>query len=131
MKKEVRQQLYGKYGGLCAYCGEKVTLKNMQVEHIIPKRYFSKHYYCNKTETVIVTDYDVDDMKNLNPSCRPCNNFKGVWSLEEFRFELEQQLQRARRYSVNFRMAEKFGLIQAEEKPIVFHFENHTLANNH
>ena len=123
MKKEIRKQVIEKCGGRCAYCGEEVTLKTMQVDHIIPKRYFSEHYYCNKKESIIVTDYDVDDMENLNPSCRKCNNFKGVWSLEEFRFEVEQQPKRARRYSVNFRMAERFGLIQTKESPIVFHFE--------
>lgn len=123
IKKETRQQVFEKCGGRCAYCAEEITLKTMQVDHIIPKRYFSEHYYCEVTEQVTKTDYDVDDMQNLNPSCRACNNFKGVWSFEAFRRELESQVARARRYSVNFRMAEKFGLIKVEEKPIIFYFE--------
>ena len=117
MKKGLRKQVYDKGEGRCAYCGEEVTLKNMQVDHIRSKRNFN---YGLRSE---IPDYSVDDIRNLNPSCRPCNNFKGVWSLEEFRRELESQAARARRYSVNFRMAENYGLIQVEERPIVFYFE--------
>lgn len=123
MKKEIRKQAHEKCGGRCAYCGEEVTLKTMQVDHIIPKKYFTERYWCSGLQEVITTDYDVDDMKNLNPSCRACNNFKGVFSLESFRQELGKQVERARRYSVNFRMAEKFGLVQVAERPIVFYFE--------
>ena len=123
MKKEIRKQAHEKCGGRCAYCGEEVTFKTMQVDHIIPKRNFTEHYYCPVLETVTKIDYDVDDARNLNPSCRKCNNFKTAMSLEQFRRELEAQVARARRYSVNFRMAEKFGLIQTEERPIVFYFE--------
>lgn len=123
MKKKIRKQVFEKCGGRCAYCGDEITLKTMQKDHIIPKRNFTEHYYCPVLEKVTKIDYDVDDIRNLTPSCRVCNNFKTAMSLEEFRRELESQIERARRYSVNFRMAEKFGLIQAEEKPIVFYFE--------
>lgn len=123
MKKEVRQQVHKKCGGRCAYCGEEVTLKTMQVDHIRPKRNF---HYGLRSE---IPDYDVDDIRNLNPSCRKCNNFKTAMSLEEFRQQLESQVDRARRYSVNFRMAEKFGLIRAEERSIVFYFERSSKPN--
>jgi uncharacterized protein (TIGR02646 family) len=126
MKKEVRKQVHEKCGGHCAYCGEDITLKAMQVDHIKPKRDYHRwsdgHYYCPVQGRIKVT-HGVDDIENLNPSCRKCNNFKTAMSLEEFRRELESQVARARRYSVNFRMAEKYGLIQAEERPIVFYFE--------
>ena len=117
MKKAVRLQALEKYKGHCAYCGDTITLKTMQVDHIRSKRNFS---FGLRSE---IPSYDVDDIRNLNPSCRPCNNFKTAMSLEEFRRELESQVARAIRYSVNFRMAEKFGLIQVEERPIVFYFE--------
>ncbi len=117
MKKAVRLQALEKYKGHCAYCGEEITLKTMQVDHIRSKQNFS---YGLRSE---IPEYGVDDIRNLNPSCRPCNNFKNVFSLEEFRRELESQVARARRYSVNFRMAEMFGLIQVEDEPIVFYFE--------
>jgi hypothetical protein len=40
-----------------------------------------------------------------------------------FRQEVQRQAERARAYSVNFRTAERFGLIQEVVKPVVFWFE--------
>jgi len=67
-----------------------------------------------------------NEIENLNPACRLCNNFKAVWSLEEFRRNLAQQVERARKYSINFRNAERFGLVQVVSSEIVFHFERAT-----
>jgi len=35
--KQKRIEIYSKYNGRCAYCGEEIQLKDMQVDHIIPK----------------------------------------------------------------------------------------------
>ena len=32
--KKIRQQVYDKYNGRCAYCGCKLEYKDMQVDHI-------------------------------------------------------------------------------------------------
>ena len=32
--KEVRQQVYDKYNGHCAYCGCELGIKDMQVDHL-------------------------------------------------------------------------------------------------
>lgn len=117
MKKQQRQQILEKYGNRCAYCGEDIDLKSMQVDHIRSQRNF---YFGRRSE---IPDYDVHSIQNLNPSCRKCNNFKTGMGLEEFRNELQKQVERARLRSVNFRMAEKFGQIQVNEKPIRFYFE--------
>ena len=37
MNKKQREQIYKKYNGRCAYCGEKIEYKDMQVDHIKPK----------------------------------------------------------------------------------------------
>lgn len=34
--KHIRQQVYEKYGGHCAYCGKALEYKDMQVDHMIP-----------------------------------------------------------------------------------------------
>ena len=78
----------------------------MQVDHI-------KASYCGGS----------DDMDNLNPACRPCNNYKLTYSIEELRHEISRQVDRARRYSVNFRLAERYGLIAITGNPVVFYFE--------
>lgn len=36
ISKKVRQLVYDKCGGHCAYCGKEIAYKDMQVDHIIP-----------------------------------------------------------------------------------------------
>jgi len=54
-----REIVYAKYNGHCAYCGCEITIKEMQVEHIIPK-----------------SRNGTDDLNNLTPSCKTCNTYK-------------------------------------------------------
>ncbi len=108
--KKVRDDVHLKYGGRCAYCGEDIERKGMHVDHI-------KAVHIGGT----------DDVNNLNPSCARCNNFKHSWTLEEFRHELSKQVDRARESSVNFRNAERYGLIKVVDIPIVFYFERHNI----
>jgi 5-methylcytosine-specific restriction endonuclease McrA len=103
---EMRGRVYAKYGGHCAYCGTAMIRPDMHVDHIHPQ-------YIG----------GVDDFENLNPSCRQCNNFKGVWSLEQFRHNLSKQVERARAYSVNFRNAERYGMVKVLSTEVVFYFE--------
>ncbi len=72
MKGIERKQVYEKYDGRCAYCGNLIEYKDMQVDHIIPKR----SYYNFESP---------DDIGNLNPSCRRCNHYKRAGSLFYFR----------------------------------------------
>lgn len=114
--KKIRQAVWGMYGKNCAYCGEPINYKEMQVDHFIPKERF--HMFARKL------NYSVDDFVNLKPSCQKCNNFKNVWLIEEWRTELEKQVKRGRAKSINFRFAEKFGLIKVTDNPVKFHFES-------
>lgn len=104
--KKIREQVKNKTNGKCGYCG--VELPNRwHVDHIEP---FEKQS----------SRCEID---NFMASCPQCNNFKNTHSVEQFRKELRFQVDRARNYSVNFRFAEKYGLITITEKPIVFYFE--------
>lgn len=105
--KSIRKQVFDKCGGKCAYCGCK--LKTFDIDHIDPLHLKIEHPH---------------RIENLNPSCFQCNNFKGGLTLEEFREKLSLQIEKARCYSVNFRMAEKYGLVKVKHKPISFLFEN-------
>ncbi len=49
------------YGWCCAYCGEGLTKKTVQTEHVIPLARGGTNWPAN-----------------LVPACRPCNNKKGV-----------------------------------------------------
>lgn len=102
--KAVKERVKKRFDGRCGYCGEK------------PPRLFVDHMTaferCRHNEE-----------SNLMPSCFSCNNFKGVFDVETFRREVAAQVVRANLYSVNYRMAKRFGLIAETPKPIIFHFE--------
>lgn len=119
----MRNKVYQKYGGRCAYCGDEITLKQMQIDHIIPKRHYSEAHGCLIVEAKKFTEYGLNDIRNLNPACRPCNNRKSACTLEEFREEILEQVRRLRRDSNQFRLAERFGLVESKIKPVVFWFE--------
>jgi hypothetical protein len=104
ISKSLRQQVLRKCLGCCAYCGDKPRV--FHVDHIKP-----------------VAHGGLDEYDNLYPSCPSCNNFKNTMTLEEFRNEVSQQVSRARMYSINFRLAERFKLIEITERPIEFWFE--------
>jgi hypothetical protein len=102
-----REALRMMFGGRCAYCGEVLDDK-FHREHVHPR-------YRGGS----------DSEENIWPACEKCNRFKSTFSIEQFRGELALQLERARRYSINFRMAEKFGLVKETAKPVVFWFEQY------
>lgn len=104
--KDVRDQVWDKTSGHCAYCGLVLKSKGWHVDHVIP-----------------VAGGGPDDICNFMPACAKCNNYKTSMSLEQFRRELSLQVTRARKYSVNFRLAEVYGQITVHETPIVFYFE--------
>ncbi len=43
--------------------------------------------------------------------------------LEQFREEMTAQVERLRLRSANYRMAERYGLVEATGKPVIFWFE--------
>ena len=124
--KETRKQVYSKFGGKCAYCGEWIDFKKMHVDHVIPKRNF-KRFVFNRYKIpsflTHLTKEDVDHIDNLFPACSVCNLWKSSYSLDVFRKEIEAQLKRLRKASSNYRFALKYNLIQETPKKIVFYFE--------
>jgi 5-methylcytosine-specific restriction endonuclease McrA len=124
MKKEIRLKVFNKYGGHCAYCGCELKYKDMQVDHIHPQ--YLKHWL--KSEVMMrdsdVKVKDIDDFENLNPSCRACNFAKGTETLEAFRREIGLKIKRIER-TFNWRLLEKYGLVQKIEKPVLFYYEQY------
>lgn len=112
--KVERAIVHRKCGGHCAYCGTPLPEKGWHVDHIQAHR-----------------RRGTNEMANLHPACRQCNLFKHTFGLEGFRAELEAQIERARKYSVNFRMAELYGMLQVvpEKAKVVFYFERVHDAN--
>lgn len=59
------------------------------------------------------------------PSCPSCNNYKRAFTLEKFRDYVQQQPEILRRDRSTVRMAERFGLLTFDPKPVVFYFERY------
>ena len=112
-----RKKIYQKYNGHCAYCGEKIEYDEMKVDHIRPKSLF----YIGSIHRI--PKYDVDDIQNLNPACRICNYWKHNFTVEQFRHEISQQVERLTRDSGKFRFALKYKVIEVTNSPVVFYFE--------
>lgn len=104
--KQIREQIYAKYNGHCAYCGMKLEYKDMQVDHINP------HYLGG-----------IDEIENYMPSCRACNFYKSTFSINQFRENIEKKLINKLHNDFNYKMLLKYGLIKEDFKPIKFYFE--------
>ena len=119
LTKEIRELVYNKCGGHCAYCGIEITSKQMQVDHIEP------HWHTLTEQQAVKSgikkgSHDID---NLNPSCPRCNKWKSTWSLEQFRNVVKTSLDRLERDTPNFRLARDFGLLETRLNPVIFYFE--------
>ncbi|MDU2939975.1 MAG: HNH endonuclease, partial [Enterobacteriaceae bacterium] len=124
LSKKQREELRMKFGGRCAYCGCELPEKGWHADHVeaaLRKWHFGERK-SNGTRAVIYTGEhwkpENDVLENLFPSCAPCNLFKATFSVEMFREQIAEQAERARKYSVNFRTAERFGQVQITHPPI-------------
>lgn len=63
----------------CVYCGRKISKKEMQVDHVVSV-YQAKHSILARLFLKINGINDVNDPKNLVPSCAKCNKRKGKYS---------------------------------------------------
>jgi len=124
--KEKRESVYEKCQGHCAYCGKKISMKEMQVDHIEP------HWHTLSEDQALKVGIKKGshDLENLNPSCARCNKWKSTFSLESFRKVVETSLDRLERDTPNFRLARDFGLLKTNRHPVKFYFENRTNLGN-
>ncbi|ECD4126869.1 HNH endonuclease [Salmonella enterica subsp. enterica serovar Galiema] len=134
--RKQRERLRMKFGGRCAYCGCVLPEKGWHADHV--QAVLRKSERCMKAAekgifrlktTGEVFRPEADCPENIFPSCAPCNLLKTTYSLEMFRKQVSLQVERGRRSSVNFRTAERFGLISVVNKPVVFWFEQYEGEN--
>jgi endonuclease I len=105
MNREIRQQVYEKYSGHCAYCGSKIEYKDMQIDHFNPQVFGGS-----------------DEMSNLMPACRECNNYKYNYSLEQFRGYLEDVYDSLVK-TQKMRIAERLGIFERKNNKVKFYYE--------
>ena len=105
-----RQEIWNKYGRRCAYCGKKLEYKQMQVDHIIPKKWKRRGYK------------NLNRMDNLNPSCARCNFYKRSRDLKGFRKLMSTLHTRLEMHFIN-KVGVDFGMITIKPFDGVFFFE--------
>jgi 5-methylcytosine-specific restriction endonuclease McrA len=114
-----RKIVWKRFGGNCAYCGKQITLREMQIDHLVPVRRGDSDADLAKRGVSRGTD----DYSNLMPACRSCNFRKGQMSLEKFREALIKQCEGVIKRSFQVRQSMDYGLIQHTPRTIVFYFE--------
>lgn len=122
MKKELREKVFNKYNKKCAYCGEVIEYRDMQVDHLTPKRL--SHYYASermKKELGII-GFCVGSFENLMPSCRRCNHYKRAYTLEEFRTLMQSLHERIASNYIN-KVAIDYDIIILKPFTGEFYFE--------
>ena len=107
----IREKVFNKYKGHCAYCGCELTIKQMKIDHF--ESNFQSKY--NKKEIN-------NSFENLMPSCRMCNFYKNYKDIETFREDLETLLERVNKPFI-YRLAKKYDLVEERKKQITFYFE--------
>lgn len=101
LSKRKREALREQFSGRCAFCGSKLPARDWHAEFI------GEDYVQGGIAAV----------------CTECRSTKGNASPEAFRALLAEQVERARRHSINFRTALRFGLCRVKAEPVVFWFE--------
>lgn len=118
--KKVRELVYQKYGGHCAYCGCKLEYKDMQVDHVVS---VYKNDCRKSFSESVLSDEELNSAANFMPACRQCNFYKSTFDLEDFRDNLSHMMMDNLRKNFNYRLAIKYGLIKENFKPVKFYFE--------
>lgn len=115
----LRQTIYNKCNGRCAYCGIDIKITQMQMDHIEPRWHTFSEYDAEKHKI----KKGSNDISNLNPSCSRCNKWKSTYTLDKFREVVQTSLNRLQRDTPNYRLAKDFGLIIETNIEVKFYFE--------
>jgi hypothetical protein len=112
--KKVREAVYNKYGGHCAYCGKELESKGWQLDHLIPyQRERWKKY----------SEEEIECFENYMPACRRCNHYKRAHSLEVFRKYIEEIPAKLYRDNYIYKVGLDYGLVEDHSHKVKFYFE--------
>lgn len=139
LSKSQRVAVRGMFGGNCAYCGHPLGEK-WHADHVEPVMRATKYVPGDavngvyregrfvQTGKLYKPENERDD--NYYPACVPCNIDKSCSDVESWRRLLQNKISVALRASTPLRHAQRFGLVQFSEAPIVFYFEKFAEATN-
>ena len=112
--KALRERVYQKYNGHCAYCGTSIEYKQMQIDHYLPQ--CREKFYAHRCKK------DVHAEENLMPSCRRCNHYKRGRTPRQFR-ELMASLHERLQQIYILKVAVDFGIATIKPFDGNFYFE--------
>lgn len=113
LTKEERLTVYDKCHGYCAYCGNPLEYKDMQVDHVTP-----------------LYNGGADGLSNMLPACRSCNHYKSTLSLDKFRRMIDSIPNTLYRDSATYRIGRRFGKVTDNSRKTVFWFEKLEAEND-
>lgn len=119
----MRQLVYGKYGGHCAYCGCELEYKDMQVDHADITIWMTMYGNDKERAQQAVKDNSINGIENLMPACRQCNYYKGVDDIEKFRYKVKELLENTCINTFQARLAMKYRIIKHTPWDGKFYFE--------
>lgn len=114
IQKKLRELVYAKYNGHCAYCGCEIEYKDMQVDHA--NSLWGNVYLGN-------SKIQNDSLDNLMPACRQCNLYKGGSNIEAFRTLLKETFEKNSLNTWQIRFGIKYGMIEKHPWDGKFYFE--------
>lgn len=113
--KKTREEVHKKYNGHCAYCGKKIEIKEMQIDHMYPKS-LGPNY------ARLVGKIELESMENYMPTCRRCNHYKRADHLDNFRKSMNYLHERIEKMYI-VKVAIDFGILKLEKFDGKFYFE--------
>lgn len=131
--KRIRELVYQKYDGHCAYCGCSLEYKDMQVDHMTSiahnahEEAIANYKQTGKWKWGADDAHNQDDsLDNLMPACRQCNFYKQEADLEGFRSKMRNWLEKTCRNSFQVQLAIKHGILEYKPWDGKFYFEKLT-----
>ena len=116
INQNVRNQVFKRYEGHCAYCGCELNKDEMVIDHFFPVSRWKRAH----------REGEVDDVLNLMPSCKSCNYWKGAKSPGGFRNFLAKQFDTVYKESAGFRNLLRYGQVYPSiHKSIRFYYQKH------
>ena len=110
-----RERIFKKYTRHCWYCWIKATkISDLEVDHINPKR-----------------KWGTNDYNNLIWACRSCNRSKNSFDIEQWRKELQKNINRLNKSTTSYKISKRFWLIKETGISIKFYYEDHPLSTCH
>lgn len=109
-KSHIRLQVFNKFAGKCAYCGNPLNLLHFQIDHINP------HIKSNS-------------LLNLYPCCSRCNILKSHRTPDEWKIQIKSKLYVLQHENPFTCFLTSLNQVSYSNFEIQFYFEKHANSN--